>query len=161
VNKIRPFLWFDDEAEDAAKLYTSIFPNSKITNVSRYGDEGPGPKGKAMVVTFELAGQEFMALNFFGQDDANEGSQRPAFYVNCNDQEEVDRFWDRLSDGGEPGVCGWLKDRFGVNWNIVPEVLGDMIGDDDDEKAGRAFKAMLGMKKLDIAELERAYAGKA
>ena len=159
MNKIRPFLWFDDEAEDAAKLYTSVFPNSMITNVSRYGDEGPGPKGKAMVVSFELAGQEFMALNFFGQND--EGAHRPAFYVNCKDQEEVDRFWDRLCEGGEPGVCGWLKDRFGVNWNIVPEIFGDMMSDDDDEKSGRAFKAMLGMKKLDIAELERSYAGKA
>lgn len=158
MNKIRPFLWFGDEAEEAATLYTSIFPNSKITHVSRYGDAGPGPKGKAMVVTFELAGQEFMALNFFGQGDG-EGGPRPAFYVNCKDQEEVDRLWDRLSDGGEQGVCGWLKDRFGVNWNVVPERFGELMSDDDDEKTDRAMKAMLGMRKLDIAELERAYAG--
>lgn len=159
MNKIRPFLWFNDEAEDAATLYTSIFPNSKITNVSRYGDAGPGPKGKAMVVTFELAGQEFMALNFFGQGEGT--APAPAFYVNCKDQEEVDRFWERLSEGGEPGVCGWLKDRFGINWNIVPEAFGEMMSDEDDAKTDRVMKAMLGMRKMDVGELERAYAGKA
>ncbi|HKE36862.1 MAG TPA: VOC family protein [Candidatus Baltobacteraceae bacterium] len=157
MNKIRPFLWFDDEAEDAATLYTSIFPNSKITHVARYGDAGPGPKDKAMVVTFELAGQEFMALNFFGQGE--EKAPAPAFYVNCKDQEEVDRFWVQLSEGGQPGVCGWLKDRFGVNWNIVPEAFGEMMSDEDDAKTDRVMKAMLGMTKMDIGELERAYAG--
>lgn len=158
MNKIRPFLWFNDEAEDAANLYTSIFPNSKITHVSRYGDAGPGPKGKAMVVMFELAGQEFMALNFFTQSD--ERGERPAFYINCKDQEEVDRLWDRLSEGGEPGQCGWLKDRFGVNWNVVPERFGELMSDEDDAKTDRVMRAMLGMKKMEIAELERAYAGK-
>lgn len=157
--KIRPFLWFNDEAEEAATLYTSIFPNSKITHVARYGDAGPGPAGKAMVVTFELAGQEFMALNFFQESD--ESAQRPAFYINCKDQAEVDRLWERLSEGGEPGVCGWLKDRFGVNWNVVPERFGEIMSDDDYEKTDRAMKAMLGMTKLDVAELERAYAGEA
>jgi predicted 3-demethylubiquinone-9 3-methyltransferase (glyoxalase superfamily) len=159
MDKIRPFLWFNDEAEDAAKLYTSIFPNSKITHVSRYGDAGPGPKDKAMVVMFELDGREFMALNFFQKGD--ESKERPAFYISCKDQAEVDRLWDQLSEGGEPGVCGWLKDRFGVNWNVVPEVFGELMSDDDDEKTGRVMQAMLNMKKMDIAELERAYAGKA
>ena len=159
MNKIRPFFWFNDQAEEAARFYASIFPNSKVTHVSRYGDAGPGPKGKAMVVTFELAGQEFMALNFFGKND--ERPEGPAFYVNCETQEDVDRLWNRLSEGGEPGNCGWLKDRFGVNWNIVPERFGEMMSDDDDEKTDRVMKAMLGMTKFDIGELERAYAGKA
>jgi predicted 3-demethylubiquinone-9 3-methyltransferase (glyoxalase superfamily) len=158
LDKIRPFFWFEDQAEEAATLYTSIFPNSKITHVSRYGDAGPGPAGKAMVVMFELDGREFMALNFFSQDDA--GAPGPAFYITTKDQAETDRLWDRLSEGGEPGQCGWLKDRFGVNWNVVPERFGEMMNDEDDEKTGRVFKAMLEMKKLDIAELERAYAGK-
>lgn len=160
MDKIRPFLWLNDEAEEAATFYTSIFPNSKITHVKRYGDDAePRKRGKVLVVTFEIGGQEFMALNLFRQNETR--SEGPAFYINCKDQEEVDRLWDRLSAGGEPGNCGWVEDRFGVNWNIVPEGFLEMINDEDDEKSGRAFQAMLEMRKLDIAELERAYAGKA
>ena len=158
MDKIRPFLWFDDEAEEAAKLYTSIVPNSRITNVSRYGENFPNNAGKVMVVTFELAGQRFMALNFFAGKEGK--GERPAFYVNCKDQEEVDRLWDGLSEGGEKGQCGWLKDRFGINWNVVPEIFGEMMSDEDDEKTDRVMSAMLGMKKLDIAALQRAYDGK-
>lgn len=157
MQRIRPFLWFNDVAEEAAAFYTSIFPNSKITNVSRYGEEGPGPAGKAMVVNFELDGQVFMGLNMF-QPQPSEGG--PSFYVNCKTQDEVDHYWERLSDGGSKNVCGWLKDRYGVAWNVVPEILGDLMSDDDDEKSGRVMKAMLAMAKLDIAGLQAAYDGR-
>ena len=152
MQKIRPWLWFDTQAEEAANFYVSAFPNSKITNLSRYGEEGPGPAGTVMVASFELDGVEFMALN--GGSAAEYSS---AFYVECETQAEIDRLWDRLSEGGEPGVCGWLKDRYGVSWNIVPRIFGELMSDDDDEKTGRVMKAMLGMKKLDVAELLRAY----
>jgi len=145
---------FDDKAEDAANFYTSVFASAKIVNVARYGEEGPGPAGKAMVVTFELAGQTFMALNMFSPQQT-----APAFYVDCETQEEIDRFWERLSEGGEKNVCGWLTDKFGVTWNIVPSILGELMQDEDDEKSARVFHAMLQMSKLDIEELRQAYDG--
>ncbi|MBV8148984.1 MAG: VOC family protein [Candidatus Eremiobacteraeota bacterium] len=154
MEKIRPFLLFDDEAEDAANFYTSIFENSKILNVARYGEDGPGPDGAVMMVTFELAGQTFMALNMFSPQETE-----PSFYVDCQTQSEIDRFWERLSDGGEKNVCGWLTDKFGVTWNIVPSILGELMQDEDAEKSRRVFQAMLQMSKLDIEELRRAYDG--
>ena len=155
TQKIRPWLWFVDRAEEAANFYVSVFKNSRITNVSRYGEAGPGPAGSVMVATFELDGCQFMALN--GGSSENYSS---AFYVDCETQEEVDRYWEMLSQGGEPGACGWLKDRYGVSWNIVPSEFGEMMEDDDDEKTGRMFEAMLGMQKLDIAKLRAAFEGR-
>lgn len=152
MQKIRPWLWFDTQAEDAANFYVSVFENSRITQVSRYGEAGPGPAGSVMVVSFELDGVEFMALN-----GGSEAQYQSAFYVDCETQEEIDRLWDRLSEGGEPSVCGWLKDRFGVSWNIVPSVFGELMSDEDDEKTNRVMQAMLGMTKFDIAALLRAY----
>ena len=156
MNKIFPFLWFDHQAEEAVTLYTSIFKNSKIGSVSRYGDAGPGPKGSVMVMEFELEGQKFTALN-----GGPVFSFTPAisFFVNCESQEEVDHLWEELSEGGEKGQCGWLKDKFGLSWQIVPTVLGQLLSDPDPEKAGRVTQAMLKMTKLDIAELKRAYHG--
>jgi predicted 3-demethylubiquinone-9 3-methyltransferase (glyoxalase superfamily) len=153
TQKIRPFLWFLDQAEAAANFYVSIFDNAEITYVARYGKTGPGTEGDVMLVTFVLDGQEFMALNGLSE------TSTPAFYINCKTQEEVDKFWERLSEGGEKGVCGWLKDRYGVNWNVVPERLGELMQDEDAEKSSRVMQAMLEMTKLDIAGLERAYAG--
>jgi predicted 3-demethylubiquinone-9 3-methyltransferase (glyoxalase superfamily) len=154
MQKIRPFLLFDHQAEDAANFYASIFEDSRILNVGHYGEEGLGPAGKAMVVTFELAGQTFMALNMFSPQET-----APAFYVDCETQDEIDHFWERLSEGGEKNVCGWLTDKFGVTWNIVPSILGELMQDEDDEKSGRVFHAMLQMSKPDIGELRRAYDG--
>lgn len=153
MQKIAPFLWFNDQAEEAAKFYTSIFKNSRIKNVSRYGDLGPGPKGQVMVATFEIEGQEFMALN-----GGPSPMSAPAFYVNCDTQEEVDDLWERLSEGGKKNRCGWLTDRFGVSWNIVPAVLPKLMSDPDPEKSKRVMQAMLQMEKLDIAGLEKAAA---
>lgn len=156
MQKITPFLWFDGQAEEAAQFYTSIFKNSKIGQVSRYGEAGPGQPGKAMVVNFELDGQEFSALN-----GGPEFSFTPAisFYVHCKTQAEVDELWEKLSAGGEKGQCGWLQDQFGVSWQIVPDELGELIGDPDPLKARRATEAMLQMTKLDIAALRRAHDG--
>ena len=157
VQKIVPFLWFDGNAEEAARFYVSIFPNSKIEgDVSRYGDEGLAEPGSVMVVPFELDGQDFLALN-----GGPQYTFTPAisFFVRCENQAEVDYYWEKLLAGGEPSQCGWLKDRFGVSWQVVPTVLGDLIGGPDPEGASRAMKAMLGMVKLDIDELKRAYAG--
>jgi len=156
VQKIRSFLWFDTQAEQAASFYTSIFKNSKIGNVSRYGEEGPGPAGTAMVVTFELDGVQFMALN--GGPEYS-FTHAISFLINCESQDEVDYFWNRLSEGGETIQCGWLRDKFGVSWQVVPSRLGELMSDEDDEKSGRVMQAMLKMEKIDIAELERAYAG--
>jgi predicted 3-demethylubiquinone-9 3-methyltransferase (glyoxalase superfamily) len=156
MQKITPFLWFDHQAEDAASLYISLFPDSKVTRVSRYGDGMPLPKGTVMSVTFELAGQEFTALN---GGPAFKFTEAISFFVSCETQAEIDRLWSKLTEGGEPSQCGWLKDRFGLSWQIVPAVLGELIGDPDPEKAGRATQAMLKMGKLDIAELKRAHAG--
>lgn len=156
VNRITPCLWFDTEAEDAANFYTAIFENSRVTNVARYGSAGPRPEGMVMTAHFELDGQLFMALNGGADFEFNEAV---SFQVSCASQEEVDHFWARLGDGGHEGPCGWLKDRFGVSWQIVPTAMERLLGDPDRKRSQRAMKAMLGMKKLDIAELERAADG--
>ena len=163
MQQIMPFLWFDDQAEEAANYYVAIFKNSKIENVSRYGDAGPGPKGAAMVVEFQLEGRQFMAINGFSKtEDAIENTPRQgsiALYVDCETQSEVDHLWDTLAEGGRKIQCGWLVDKFGVTWNIVPSGLGEYLGGDDPQKASRAMKAMMEMEKLDIDALRRAYEG--
>lgn len=156
MQKVTPFLWFDDKAEEAAKFYVSIFKNSKMGSVSRYGDAGPGPKGTVMVAKFQLDGQEFIALNAGPQFKFTEAI---SFVVNCETQEEVDEFWERLSEGGEKSQCGWLKDKYGLSWQIVPTVLGELMQDKDPQKSQRVMKAMLQMKKLDIQTLKQAYEG--
>jgi predicted 3-demethylubiquinone-9 3-methyltransferase (glyoxalase superfamily) len=156
LSKITPCLWFDTQAEDAARFYTGIFQNSRVLNVSHYGSAGPRPEGMVMVVSFVLDGQEFIALNGGPEFTFDEAI---SFQVNCESQEEVDEFWAKLSEGGEEGPCGWLKDKFGLSWQIVPTVMDELISDPDPERAQRAMKAMLGMRKLDIAELQRAAAG--
>jgi predicted 3-demethylubiquinone-9 3-methyltransferase (glyoxalase superfamily) len=151
--RITPCLWFDDKAEEAATFYTSVFENSRILQVSHYGSAGPRPEGMVMTVSFEIDGQELIALN--GGPDFT-FDEAISFQVNCQSQEEVDEFWTRLSEGGEEGPCGWLKDKFGLSWQIVPTVLTELVSDPDPGRSQRAMKAMLGMKKLDIAELQRA-----
>jgi predicted 3-demethylubiquinone-9 3-methyltransferase (glyoxalase superfamily) len=153
MQKITPFLWFDHQAEEAVNFYTSIFKNSKIGKISRYGDAGPGPKGSVMVMEFQLDGQDFTALNGGTVFKFNESI---SFYVTCSTQEEVDYYWEKLSAGGEQGQCGWLKDRYGVSWQVVPTILGQLMSDPDAAKAARVTEAMLKMTKLDIAELKRA-----
>ena len=155
--KITPFLWFDNQAEEAANFYVSLFKNSKVTGVSRYGEAGPGPKGTAMTVTFQLEGQEFTALN---GGPIFHFTEAISFFVDCKTQEEVDSLWDKLTDGGEPGQCGWLKDRFGLSWQIVPAALGELMSGPDPAKSKRVMEAMLKMRKIDISELRRAYEGK-
>ena len=156
MQRLRPCLWFDTEAEEAVDLYTSIFPNSRIVDVARYGSAGPRPEGMVMTVAFELGGQPFLALN--GGPDFT-FTEAVSFEVECADQAEVDRYWDKLTDGGEEGPCGWLKDRYGLSWQIVPKALTELIADPDREKSQRVMKAMLEMKKIDVAALERAAAG--
>lgn len=157
MQKITTFLTFDNQAEEAAKLYLSVFESGKIVSSMRYGDAGPGPKGSVLSVTFELFGQTFIALN---GGPSFSFSQGISLFVSCDTQAEIDRYWTKLTaNGGKEVMCGWLVDRFGVSWQIVPKVLGDMIGDKDAAKAGRAMQAMMTMKKLDIAALEKAYAG--
>ena len=153
MQKITPCLWFDTEGEDAAQLYTSIFPNSKITEVARYGSAGPRPEGTVMTVSFELDGQEFLALNGGPQFTFSEAL---SFQVFCKTQDEVDAYWSKLSEGGEEGPCGWLKDRFGLSWQIVPTVLPELLADPDAAKSQRVMQAMLGMKKIEIEGLEQA-----
>ncbi len=153
LSKITPCLWFDTQAEDAANFYTGIFERSRIVDVARYGSAGPRPEGMVMVVTFELDGQPFVALNGGPEFTFDEAI---SFQVSCGSQEEVDDFWAKLSEGGEEGPCGWVKDRFGLSWQIVPTVLEELVSDPDAGRSQRAMKAMLGMKKLDIAELQRA-----
>jgi predicted 3-demethylubiquinone-9 3-methyltransferase (glyoxalase superfamily) len=154
MQKITPFLWFDNEAEEAARFYTSIFKNSKILNVSRYGDAGPGPKGSVMVVNFQLAGQEFTALN---GGPLFKFSEAFSFVVNCENQQEIDEYWSKLtSGGGAESMCGWLKDKFGFSWQIVPTVLGKLMEDKDPKRANRVMQALLKMQKLDIAKLKAA-----
>jgi predicted 3-demethylubiquinone-9 3-methyltransferase (glyoxalase superfamily) len=152
--KITTFLTFDGQAEEAIEFYTSIFPNSKILSTSRYRAGGPGPEGSLMSATFELAGQEFVALN---GGPSFTFSQGISLFVDCETQDEVDELWERLTDGGEPGPCGWLTDRFGVSWQIIPRTLGELLNDDDPEKAQRVMQAMLQMRKIEIEGLQRAY----
>jgi len=154
--KITPFLWFDDKAEEAMTFYTSLFKDSKVLNVSRYGEAGRGQPGKAMTVTARIAGQEVTALNGGPQFPFTEAF---SFFVNCESQQEVDDLWNKLTaGGGEESQCGWLKDRYGLSWQIVPTVLGELLGDKDPVKAQRVMQAMLQMKKIDIGGLKRAYA---
>ena len=148
MKKITPFLWFDTQAEEAMKFYVSIFKNSKVLSVA------PGPNGTAMSVTFELEGQEFMALNAGPHFKFTEAI---SFFVDCKTQEEVDELWEKLSQGGEKGRCGWLKDKFGLSWQIVPSVLGELMNDQDAEKSKRVMEAMLKMDKIDIKLLRQAY----
>jgi predicted 3-demethylubiquinone-9 3-methyltransferase (glyoxalase superfamily) len=153
MQKITPCLWFDTDAEDAARFYTSIFPNSRIVDVAYYGSAGPRQEGMVMTVNFELDGQAFVALN--GGPDFT-FDEAISFEVSCETQDEVDDFWSKLSEGGEEGPCGWLKDRFGVSWQIIPTALPRLLADPDKEKAQRVMEAMLSMQKIEIDELERA-----
>jgi predicted 3-demethylubiquinone-9 3-methyltransferase (glyoxalase superfamily) len=153
MQKIKPFLWFDTQAEEAANFYVSIFKNSKILSVARYGDAGPGPKGSAMTVSFELDGQEFTGLN---GGPLYKFTEAISFTVICKTQEEVDDFWKKLTKGGQEVACGWLKDKYGLCWQITPEILPQMLSDPDPQKAGRVMQAMMKMKKIDIPELQRA-----
>jgi len=152
--KITPFLWFDTQAEEAANFYISTFKNSKILSIARYGKAGPGPEGSVMTVKFTLDGQEFVALNGGPYFKLNEAI---SFLVDCKTQEEVDMYWAKLTEGGQEVQCGWLKDKFGLSWQIVPAALGEMMSDPDREKAKRVIQAMLKMKKIDIAALKTAY----
>ena len=160
MQKITPFLWFNNKAEEAANFYASIFKNSKIGSIARYGKEGADvsgrPKGSVMVVTFQLYGQEFIALNGGPQFTF---SPAISFVVNCETQQEVDHLWEKLSEGGATQQCGWLQDKYGVSWQIVPTILGEMMQDKDEEKSERVMKAMLQMVKIDIQGLKRAYDG--
>lgn len=161
IQKITPCLWFDDQAEEAVEFYTGIFPNSRITNVTRYGEAGQEvhgkPPGSVMVAAFELDGQAFTALNGGPVFQFNEAI---SLQIDCESQGEVDHFWEKLSEGGDPNAqqCGWLKDKYGLSWQVIPRVLIELLSDSDPEKSQRVFQAMLGMKKIDIAELKRAYA---
>ena len=153
IQKITPFLWFDQQAEEAARYYASIFPNSKIVQVTRYTDAGPGPAGSAMTVAFELEGQSFVGIN---GGPHHKFTEAISFVVNCTSQAEVDLYWDKLSAGGAEVQCGWLKDKFGLCWQIVPTVLFELLGDPDPKKCEHVMKAMFGMKKLDIRALQQA-----
>jgi predicted 3-demethylubiquinone-9 3-methyltransferase (glyoxalase superfamily) len=155
VSKITPCLWFDTEGEEAARFYTSVFPNSRVTDVRYYGSAGPRPEGTVMTVSFELDGQPLVALNGGPQFPFSEAV---SLMVTCDHQEEVDRYWQALSEGGEEGPCGWLKDRFGLSWQIVPRRLWELLGDPDREKAQCVMGAMLKMRKIDVTELEAAAA---
>jgi predicted 3-demethylubiquinone-9 3-methyltransferase (glyoxalase superfamily) len=155
MQTITPCLWFDTEGEEAAEFYTSLFPSSRILEVTRYGSAGPRPEGTAMTVTFELDGRRFVALNGGPQYTFNEAV---SFQVSCETQEQVDGLWSALSEGGEEGPCGWLKDRFGLSWQIVPTRLPELLSDPDRERSQRVMQAMLGMRKIEIGELERAAA---
>jgi predicted 3-demethylubiquinone-9 3-methyltransferase (glyoxalase superfamily) len=148
-------LWFDTEGEDAARFYTAIFPSSKLGEITRYGSTGPREEGMVMTVGFELMGQEFVALNGGSNYDFN---QAISFQILCESQEEVDRYWEQLTDGGEEGPCGWLRDKFGVPWQVVPTALPRLLQQPDAEKSQRVMRAMMGMKKIEIEELERAAA---
>jgi predicted 3-demethylubiquinone-9 3-methyltransferase (glyoxalase superfamily) len=154
--KVSPFLWFDTQAEEAAEHYVRIFPNSRIVKTTRYGEAGPGAKGSVMTVVFELDGVEVIALNGGPHFKFNEAV---SLSVSCKTQKEIDRYWSKLSAGGEQGPCGWLKDKFGLSWQVNPTVLDDMLSDPDPAKAKRAMEAMLKMRKLDIEVLKKAYAG--
>ena len=155
MQKITPWLWFDTQAEEAATFYTSVFESSRVLEVTRYGKAGPRPEGMVMTVSFELHGQELVALNGGPEFIFNEAI---SFQVTCDSQDEVDELWAKLSEGGEEGPCGWLKDRYGLSWQIIPSRLPELLGDPDPEKSERAMRAMLEMKKIDIAALENAAA---
>jgi predicted 3-demethylubiquinone-9 3-methyltransferase (glyoxalase superfamily) len=155
MQKITPFLWFDNNAEEAIEFYLSIFENSKVVNMTRYGEAGPGPKGTVMTATFQLDGQEFVALNGGPQFTF---SPAISFFVSCETQQEIDELWEKLSAGGEKNRCGWLRDKYGLSWQIVPPVLIEMLSDKDPEKSQRVMKAMLQMDKIDIGTLKHAYA---
>jgi predicted 3-demethylubiquinone-9 3-methyltransferase (glyoxalase superfamily) len=154
MHKITPFLWFNNNAEEAINFYNSIFKNSKTVSITRYGEGGPAPKGTLMSATFELEGQTFLALN-----GGPQFTFTPAisFFVNCETQEEVDELWEKLSEGGEEGRCGWLEDKYGVSWQIIPTVLGELMQDEDAVKARNVMEAMLQMNKIDIKALKQAY----
>ena len=157
MQRITPFLWFDTQAEEAMNFYVSIFKNSKVLGCSGYGEAGPGPKGTVMVAKFQLDGQEFMALNGGPHFKFTEAI---SLLVNCETQPEIDELWEKLSEGGETSQCGWLKDKFGLSWQIVPPILGELMQDKDPEKAKRVMQAMLKMTKIDIEALQQAYEGK-
>jgi predicted 3-demethylubiquinone-9 3-methyltransferase (glyoxalase superfamily) len=154
MQKITPFLWFNNNAEEAINFYSSIFKNSKTVSVTRYGEGGPAPKGTLMSATFELEGQKFMALN-----GGPQFTFTPAisFFVNCETQEEVDELWEKLSEGGKESRCGWLEDKYGMSWQIIPSILGEMLQDEDAGKAKNVMEAMLQMRKIDIKALKQAY----
>lgn len=154
--KITPFLWFNNNAEEAVNFYTSIFKNSKISTIARYGDAGPGPKGSVMTVAFQLDGQEFIALN---GGPTFKFTEAVSFTVNCTTQEEIDEYWEKLSAGGEEQVCGWLKDKYGLSWQITPTIMGKLMSDPDPEKSKRVMEAMLNMKKIVIDDLKKAHEG--
>jgi predicted 3-demethylubiquinone-9 3-methyltransferase (glyoxalase superfamily) len=156
MQKITPFLWYDDKAEEAANFYISVFKNSKVLSVTRYGEAGPGAKGTVMIVEFQLEGQEFVALNAGPRFKFTEAI---SFVVNCETQEEVDYFWQKLSEGGAESQCGWLRDKYGLSWQVVPTILAELMQDKDPEKSQRVMKAMLQMKKIDIKTLKQAYEG--
>jgi predicted 3-demethylubiquinone-9 3-methyltransferase (glyoxalase superfamily) len=156
MQKITPFLWFDSNAEEAMNFYVSIFKNSKVLTVTRYGEAGPGPSGSVMTAEFELDGQEFVALNGGPRFKFTEAI---SFVINCQSQEEVDYYWEKLSEGGEKSRCGWLKDKFGLWWQVVPTILAELMGDKDPEKSNRVMQAMLQMDKIEIEPLKRAHAG--
>ena len=154
MQKIVPFLWFNDQAEEAVNFYVSLFPNSKVTSMSRHGDAGPGPKGSVMSATFQLDGQEFHALN-----GGPHYTFTPAIsmFINCESQQEVDTLWEKLSAGGRKDRCGWLQDRYGLSWQVIPKALGEMLRDKDPQKSKRVMQAMLQMDRIDIAKLKQAY----
>jgi predicted 3-demethylubiquinone-9 3-methyltransferase (glyoxalase superfamily) len=156
MHKITPFLWFDDQAEEAMNHYVSIFKNSKVGKITRYGDAGPAPKGSVMTASFELEGQPFTALNGGPQFKFTEAV---SFVVDCETQAEVDELWEKLSAGGQEGQCGWLKDKFGLSWQIVPKALIELMSDPDPEKSRRVTEAMMQMTRIDIARLRQAHAG--
>ena len=153
IQKITPFLWFDNGAEEAVNFYTSLFKNSKIVSINRYGDEVPGMKGKVLTAVFQLEGQEFMAIDGAAPFKFTEAI---SLFVKCDTQDEVDRLWEKLSEGGEKGRCGWLKDRYGLSWQIVPTILGRLMNDKDPEKSKRVMQALMKMDKLDIKALKQA-----
>ena len=156
MQRVTPCFWFDDNSEEAANFYTSIFKNSKITQVSRYGEGAPGPKGKVMVVTFQLDGQDFMALNGGPQFKFSEAI---SMAVNCKDQDEIDYYWEKLIEGGKASQCGWLKDKFGLSWQIVPAIIGELMTDTDPARRDRVMQAVMQMVKPDIAAMKRAADG--
>jgi predicted 3-demethylubiquinone-9 3-methyltransferase (glyoxalase superfamily) len=157
MQKITPFLWFDKEAEEAANFYVSVFKNSKIQSVSRYGEAGPGQKGTVMSVIFELEGQPFYALN---GGPHYKFTPAISLFVNCETQEEVDALWEKLCEGGKPIRCGWLTDKYGLSWQVIPSILSKLLQSPDREKSNRAMKAMLGMDKLDVRALQDAFDGR-